>query len=135
MIDGTIAGWGGSTERDVWIQYIGDYNNSVISFIDQILVLLRIVMVLVLVFFLPGFAWTLIFFKQITRIERLIMSFGLSIALTTLGIVFSNVILNINLTGMNALLIIILITIVPLAIFFGGRYFPPRPQIREKTDT
>ena len=34
----------------------------------------------ILVLFIPGFAWTLVFFKQLNVIERIALSFGLSIA-------------------------------------------------------
>ena len=71
----------------------------------------------ILVFFLPGFAWTLIFFKRLNIIERIALSFGLSIALITLSIIALNVLIGIKITGFNPLLIIIIIAIIPIVIY------------------
>ena len=46
----------------------------------------RALMGFVLVFFIPGFAWTLILFRRVALIERFVLSFGLSIALVTLSV-------------------------------------------------
>ena len=76
-----------------------------------------------LVFFIPGFAWTLVFFKKdLTNIERVALSFGLSIALVTLSILFTNIVFHIRITGINSLLTIIVITIIPLAIYYIAKY-------------
>ena len=58
----------------------------------------------ILVFFLPGFAWTLVFFKQINVIERVALSLGLSIAVVTLSILALNLLLGIKITGLKLLL-------------------------------
>lgn len=72
-----------------------------------------------LVFFVPGFAWTLVFFrgKQLNVAERIAISFGLSIALVTVSILSLNILFKISVTGLNSVLIIILITIIPVAIY------------------
>ncbi len=72
----------------------------------------------ILVFFLPGFAWTLVFFKQINVIERVALSLGLSIAVVTLSILALNLLLGIKITGLNALLIIAVITIIPVVFYY-----------------
>jgi len=76
----------------------------------------------IIVFFLPGFAWTLVFFKKINFIERIALSFGLSIALVTLSILALNVLLGIRINGLNSLLIIIIITIIPVALYYLKRF-------------
>ncbi|MBA7715272.1 hypothetical protein ES703_124313 [subsurface metagenome] len=45
---------------------------------------IRAILGFILVFLLPGFAWTLVFFKKINVIERIALSIGLSIALAAL---------------------------------------------------
>ena len=76
----------------------------------------------VLAFFLPGFAWTLVFFRgrQINAIERLALSFGLSIAIVVLSIMALNIVFDVRITGFNSVLIIIVVTVVPL-IYYGVR--------------
>ena len=81
------------------------------------LVVIRAVLGFILVFFLPGFAWTLVFFRQISVIERVALSFGLSIAVVTLSIIVMNLLLNVRITGLNSVLIIIVITVLPLAVY------------------
>ena len=42
--------------------------------------IVRALLGVIIVFFLPGFAWTLVFFKKLSIMERVVLSFGLSIA-------------------------------------------------------
>jgi len=85
----------------------------------------RAILGLILVFFLPGFAWTLILFsgRQINALERLALSFGLSIAIVTLGILALNILLNVRITGTNSVLIILAITIIPTVWYCLKRIF------------
>lgn len=91
---------------------------------------IRAILGITLVFFAPGFAWTLVLFKQINHIERLVLSFGLSIALVTLSVLGLNVVINMRITGLNALLIILLLIIIPLIIYFTRRYVQKRRMQR-----
>ncbi len=79
-----------------------------------------------LVCFIPGFAWTFVLFKELTHLERVALSFGLSIALVTLSILFANIVLHIRVTGLNSLLTIIFITVIPLTIFYTRKYLNQR---------
>ena len=88
--------------------------------IDQAPVI-RALVGFILVFFLPGFAWTLVFFRQVTAIERIALSFGLSIAIVALGSLSVNQLLGINITGINALLGILVVTAIPAAIYLLRR--------------
>jgi len=88
---------------------------------------IRALLGFVIVFFLPGFAWTLVFFKQINLIERIALSFGLSIAVVTLSILALNVLLGISITGLNSLLIIILVTIIPVVFYYLKRLVKRAP--------
>jgi len=75
----------------------------------------------ILVFFIPGFAWTLVFFRQVNVIERIALSFGLSIAVVTLSILVLNKLIGIRITGLNSVLIILVITVVPIVIYYLNR--------------
>lgn len=82
----------------------------------------RAILGIVMMFFLPGFAWTLVFFRQITRLERFVLSVGLSIAIVTLSILALNIVVGIRITGFNSVLIIIAITVIPLVIYYLRRF-------------
>ncbi len=83
--------------------------------------IIRAILGFILVFFLPGFAWTFIFFRQINVIERIALSFGLSIALVTLSILAANILFGVRITGFNSALVIVVITIVPIAAYCLNR--------------
>ena len=79
---------------------------------------IRAIVGFILVFFLPGFAWTLVLFSRINKVERVALSFGLSIAVVTLGIIVLHVLLGMSITGSNALLFIGMITIIAFVLYF-----------------
>lgn len=84
----------------------------------ETLVALRIVLGSAFVLFVPGFAWTYVFFKRgkIDGIERVALSFALSIVLVPLTIFYLNRILGVDITLVNSVIIILVITAVPVAI-------------------
>jgi len=82
------------------------------------LAILRALLGFILVFFLPGFAWTFVFFKQLEIVERIALSFGLSIALVPLSITALNVLFKMRISGFNSLLVIGVLTILPVAIYY-----------------
>ena len=81
----------------------------------------RVIISFVLILFLPGFAWTLVFFKKINVVERIAFSFGLSLAIVTLIILVLNVVFKVRITGFNSFIVIILVTIIPLTIYYFNR--------------
>ena len=87
---------------------------------------IRAILGFVLMFFLPGFAWTLVFFsgKQINAVERTALSFGLSIAIVTLSILALDRLAGVSITGFNALLIILAATIIPVATYYLKKIYP-----------
>ena len=89
---------------------------------------IRAILGFALVFFLPGFAWTLVFFngKQINLLERTALSFGLSIAIVTLSILALDRLIGVSITGFNAVLIILAITIIPVVTYCLKRYIKSR---------
>ncbi len=91
-----------------------------IPFLERLPVL-RAILGIIIMFFLPGFTWSLVFFRGINVIERIALSIGLSVAIITLSILALNKLLGIRITGVNSLLIIIVITVIPLAFYYIGR--------------
>lgn len=83
--------------------------------------ILRALLGFIIVFFLPGFAWTLVFFKKLSIMERAVLSFGFSIAVITLSLLFLNKAIGIRITGLNSVLVIIAVTIIPVAIYYLNR--------------
>ena len=76
---------------------------------------LRAVVGFIIVFFLPGFAWTFVFFSKISVIERIVLSLGLSIAIVTLGILVLHILFNMTITGSTSLITIALIIVLAVA--------------------
>ena len=103
-----------------WLSPIRQIFEFALPFLERVPAI-RALLGFILVFFLPGFAWTLVFFRQINLIERIALSFGLSIAVVTLSILALNVLLGISITGLNSLLIIILVTIIPVVFYYLKR--------------
>ena len=83
---------------------------------------IRAILGFILLLFLPGFAWTLVFFRQVNILERIGLSFGLSIAIVTLSIIALNVLLGVRITAVNAVLTVIVIVIIPLAIYYLKKF-------------
>jgi len=102
--------------------------DTFLPFLDKVPVL-RAIVGSIIVFFVPGFAWTLALFSKINNIERIALSIGLSIASVTLSVLAVNLIFRVKITGTNALLIILVITVIPLGIYLVKRL------LRRKTDT
>ena len=110
-----------------WLSPIRELFGFAFPFLER-LPIIRALLGFILVFFLPGFAWTLIFFKgrQINVIERVALSFGLSIAVVTISILSLNKLTGIRITGFNSVLIIIAVTIIPLAFYYLSRLIKKR---------
>ena len=80
--------------------------------------IIRALLGFIFVFFIPGFAWTLVFFRQVNVIERIVLSFGLSIAVVTLSLLFLDKLIGVRITGFNSVLTIIAVTIIPLVFYY-----------------
>lgn len=74
-----------------------------------------------LVFLLPGLVWSLVFFKQLAGLERIALSFALSIVLVTLSILLVNRVGGVEINGINSVLIIIVVTILPVIAYYLNR--------------
>ena len=87
---------------------------------------LRAVVGFIIVFFLPGFAWTFVFFSKISVIERIVLSMGLSIAIVTLGILVLHVLFGMTITGSTSLITITAIIFLAVMTYFTKRYIVKR---------
>lgn len=72
------------------------------------------------VLFLPGFAWSWVFFgrDEIDWIERIALSFGLSIALVPLTVFWLNFFFEMRINLGNSFLVILVLTILAATIYF-----------------
>lgn len=80
------------------------------------LTLIRMILGSIFVLFIPGLAWTFALFdkKEIDIIERISLSFGLSIALVPLTIFYLNYLFHIKITAFNSFIVIIMLTAAPI---------------------
>ena len=103
-----------------WLSPIREVFGFIFPFLER-LPIIRAILGFILVFFLPGFAWTLVFFRQINVIERVTLSFVLSIVVVTLSLFFVNRLIGIKITGFNSVMVIIVVTILPLIAYYLNR--------------
>ena len=108
-----------------WLSPIRELFGFIFPFLERLPVV-RAILGFILVFFLPGFAWSLVFFRQIRVLERIILSLALSIVVVTLSLIFVDRLTGIRITGFNSVLIIILVTILPIAAYYLNKYIRRR---------
>lgn len=108
-----------------WLSPIREVFEFIFPFFER-LVIVRAILGFILVFFLPGFAWTLIFFRGINVIERVALSLALSIVVVTLSLLLVNRLVGIRITGLNSVLVIIVVTILPVAAYYLSRFIKRR---------
>ena len=87
--------------------------------------LFRIVFGSVFVLFIPGFAWTYLFFDrdEIDVVERIALSFGLSIALVPLSVFYLNYLFGVRITLVNCAIIISVLILAPLGWLRVKRHY------------
>ncbi len=117
-------------KRVDWLAPIKGFLDVIIPIIDKVPVVRALIGTL-LVFFVPGFAWTFVFFKKLQFIERLVFSVALSIALVTLTIVFTNIVFRVRITGLNSIFIIVFLTLIPLVVYYASKH---NWKMRNKAD-
>jgi len=98
-----------------------EVSGAFLPFLDNIPAV-RLLLAFLLVFFLPGFAWALVFFKALKPVEIIAVSIGLSIALVTLSILFTSLVFGTRINGLNAVVTIVFITVLPVAGHYLLRY-------------
>lgn len=86
------------------------------------LITLRAAFGVIFVLFLPGLAWSYVFFKkEIDAAERMTLNFGLSIALPTLAIFYLNRYFGMKITAFNSFLTIIAICAIAIGILWKNK--------------
>ena len=82
----------------------------------KVLVVLRAFFGTIFVLFIPGFAWSFMFFRkdEIDWIERIALSFGLSIALVPLTIFWLNYLFKIKINAFNCSIAIFVLIFIPI---------------------
>ncbi len=110
-----------------WLSPIRELFGFAFPFLER-LPIIRAILGFVLVFFLPGFAWTLVFFRQINVIERLALSLALSIVVVTFSLLLVSRLIGIRITGFNSGLIIVVITILPVVVYYLTRLIRRREE-------
>lgn len=80
----------------------------------------RIVLGLAFVLFVPGFVWSYVFFSrgEIDLIERIALSFGLSIVLIPLTVFWLNWLLHIPINLVNVTIVVAVLTVIPIIHFY-----------------
>lgn len=99
-----------------WLSPIRGLTGLILPFFEHVPVI-RAILGFILVFFLPGFAWTLVFFRELDIIERVTLSLALSIVVVTLSILLTSR-MGMKITGLNSALVIITVTILPVLVYF-----------------
>ena len=110
-----------------WLSPIRELFGFFLPFLEHVPII-RAILGFTLVFFLPGFTWTLVFFKgkSINVLERVALSFGLSIAIVTLSLFSLNALFGTRITGFNSALVIIAIIIIPVVLYYLNRFIRGR---------
>lgn len=109
-----------------WLSPIRELFGFIFPVLDR-LPIVRAILGFILVFFLPGFVWTLVLFKQVNVVERIALSFGLSIALVTLCLLLVNRV-GVKITGFNSTLVIIILVILPLVLYYLNSFMRRRKK-------
>lgn len=86
----------------------------------DLLSILRAVFGGIFVLFIPGFAWTMVLFRNkiIGLIERIALSFGLSVATVPLTIFFLNRAAGVEITLINSVVAIAGLTMLPITGYY-----------------
>ncbi len=89
----------------------------------EVFQILQVILGSIFVLFIPGFAWTFVFFgnNEIDVIERIALSFGLSIALVPLIVFYLNYLLGVKITFINSTLAILFLSLIPCALYFAKK--------------
>jgi uncharacterized membrane protein len=108
-----------------------DFNEAldfVVPFAER-LQALRGIIGFIAVSFLPGFAWTYVFFSRVSVIERIVLGMGLSIAIVTMSVLVLHLLLGMKITGINSLVTIAIIIVAAVAAYYTKKFVIRRMKI------
>jgi len=77
---------------------------------------MRALAAIVLLAWLPGYAWSRVFLRQIEGVERLVLSVALSICLVTLALILGDLLLGIDVSGRSAVLYALALAAPPCVV-------------------
>lgn len=82
----------------------------------ELLAIIRILFSSVFILFIPGFAWTLVLFEkhEIDLLERIALSFGISLSIVPLAVFSLNYLFHIRINAFNSFLIILTLIAAPI---------------------
>jgi len=108
-----------------WLSPVKELIGFALPLLERLPVI-RAILAFILVFFLPGFAWSLVLFRQIAIVERMALSLAMSIAIVSLSLLVVNFLFKVPLSGLNVVLIIMLVIILPVVLYYLNRYIRRR---------
>ena len=108
-----------------WLSPIRELFGFAFPLLERLPVI-RAIIGFILVFFLLGFAWTLVFFRQINIVERVTLSLALSVVVVTLSLLVLNMLIGVKITGLNSVLVIVVVTILPILTYYLYRFIRRR---------
>jgi len=115
------------------LDWLNGVSGFAFPFLERVPVI-RAVVGFVLVFFLPGFVWSLCFFRNLKALERITLSIALSIALVTLSLLFVNRLTGLRINGLNSVLIILVVTILPVIAYYLNRVIRNRGLFQRREE-
>lgn len=74
--------------------------------------LLRAAGAFLFIFIVPGLAWSLVMFRNISVVERLVVAVGLSLALVTLAVLGLNIVFHVKITLLSMSLVVMVVTVL-----------------------
>lgn len=94
----------------------------------EVLSIIRAILGSAFVLFVPGLIWTYVFFakKEIDWIERIALSFGLSIALVPLSVFYLNKVFGVKINFLNSFLIILALCVIGLCLYWIKEKYPDK---------
>lgn len=106
--------------------------------ISTLLGFLRIIFGFLLVLFIPGFAFSFVFFPRISDIPpltRIVLSCMISIGSTLCAILFLDIFLGVNTTAVNCAVAILFLSALGIIVWWCRRVFQSLGEKRKKMST
>lgn len=75
-----------------------------------------------LIFFLPGFLWSLFLFSTISWLERVPVSIGISLAITSVAGIVLSMLFHFPLNGTNTIIANIILTAIPFGLWIAKKH-------------
>jgi len=103
---------------------------------------LRALLGMIYVLFLPGYVVVRLFFEKLDFLEKAALSFGLSIAIVILAVMFTNMVLRIPITALSNFLVLLAAMIITVVVkryqkqivsfFMRFKFWKSKPKPKKK---